>query len=274
MDIPTIEDKIEEYAGLPTIVPRFSWEVRMSSHFLLHYHIEFSDADDALFDELLSECEKIYDEIVQFLEIKLRSKQEEILAQTRLIFFTVKTRCNGSYGGFRDNHTLFFLFDPKHDPRYMTRIRHEITHWVWGRLYGEAPPLFQEGIADYAEIMSATSANVAEFLETHSMDIEPVPPLCELALTENFWKHNEGLHQNRYNLMYQVGGLWIQFLVEKWGWDKLRSLFLISDYKDSDIVENFAKVYGKTLADVDVQWRREILERLNLSESAIKSRLH
>ena len=74
--------------------------------------------------------------------------------------------------------------------------------------------------------------------------------------------------------MYQVGGLWIQFLVEEWGWDKLRSLFLISDYKDSNIVENFAKVYGKTLADVDVQWRREISERLNLSESAIKSRLH
>ena len=59
-----------------------------------------------------------------------------------------------------------------------------------------------------------------------------------------------------------VSSLWIHFLVERWGWDKLKSLFLISDYEDRNIVDNFSKVYGQKLEDVDAEWRHFLSSRL------------
>jgi len=106
--------------------------------------------------------------------------------------------------------------------------------------------------------MSAPGADVSELSDTGSMEVEQVPPLCDLALTENFWAYNEKLRQKASGQpLYRVARLWIHFLVEKWGWDKLRSLFLISDYEDGNIVDNFAQVYGQTLVDADAEWRRE-----------------
>jgi hypothetical protein len=249
---------VQSEGWVQRIASSLQWEVRLSRRFLLHCYIDFHDEDDALFTSFLQECEQICDQVEQFLQIEPRSKQEKLLMQSRFILFVVKTRSSRTFGSLPDPHTMFYLLDPRQDPNYMRRFRHEIAHWVWGHLYGEAPPLFQEGVATYADSMSEPGADASEFLRRHPLDVEQLPPLCDLALTENFWSYNaeSGRHASGQPL-YVVASLWIHFLVEKWGWDKLKHLFLISDYEDHAIADHFSEVYGRALGDVDVEWRRE-----------------
>jgi len=81
------------------------------------------------------------------------------------------------------------MMDPKDDPDYMVRFRHEYAHWVWSRMYGSAPSLFHEGLATYAEKMSVPGADIHEFLDS-GLSVDEIPALKEIAFNEGFWKHD------------------------------------------------------------------------------------
>jgi len=230
----------------PELVSSIQWETRLSDHFVLHYYIDAHDEEDARFDSLLTDLETIYGELEEFFEIKTGSKQEKLALQTRLVCFVVKTRTERTFGSLTDPHILFFLYDPKKVPEYMDRFRHEVAHWVWGRVYGEAPPLFQEGVAVYAEKMSAGDRKISDFLTSSGVNIEKIPPLSEVAIGENFWKHRG---------MYTVGSLWVHYLVQRYGWDTLKQLFLHSDFEDPEILEHFEKVYGDKVEVIESDWK-------------------
>ena len=75
----------------------------------------------------------------------------------------------------------------------------------------------------------------------------------EIAINDNFWQHKG---------MYTAGSFLIHYLVEKWGWDKLKRLFLISDFEDTEINEHFHQVYGLSLETVDTEWRQFLRTKL------------
>ena len=231
---------------LPSFVSSISWQSRLLPHFLVHYHNDFQDIDDNMPDTLLNEFEKIHKQLLQFFHIEPQSKQERIALQTRFTFFIIHTKTDRSFGSLTDPFVLFYFLDTQQDPNYMNRFRHEIAHMIWGRSYGEAPPLFQEGVAVYAEYMSNPDANHSDFLNPTSIDIEQIPRLSEIAITENFWKHQS---------LYTISGIWIYFLIEKWGWDKLKALFLLSQYEDPEIANHFYQIYGQKLEEVEIEWR-------------------
>ncbi len=230
----------------PRIVSATNWQNRISPNYMLHYYIDVHDEDDIMFDSLAEQSEKMYSQLNEFFEMKADSKQEILAQQTRLLCFIIKTRTNTTFGFMVDPHTLFFYLDTKQTPDYLEKFRHEYAHWVWTRLYGEAPSLFGEGLATYAEKMSNPELNISIFPDK-KVDLENIPPLQEIAINDNFWQHKG---------MYTAGSLLIHFLVEKWGWDRLKSLFLISNFDDSEINEHFQEVYGQSLEKTDTEWRQ------------------
>ena len=48
----------------------------------------------------------------------------------------------------------------------------------------------------------------------------------------------------------------MKFLVSNWGWDKLKLLFLESDYEDPLIQEHFKEIYGYSLEDMDDPFKK------------------
>jgi hypothetical protein len=64
--------------------------------------------------------------------------------------------------------------------------------------------------------------------------------------------------------MYTAGSLLIHFLVEKWGWNKLKNLFLISDFEDPKINDHFQEIYGQSLEKIEIEWRQFL--KTNLGE--------
>jgi hypothetical protein len=107
-------------------------------------------------------------------------------------------------------------------------------------------------LATYAEKLSDPESDINIF-HNKNIDLDNIPPLKEIAITDNFWRHKG---------MYTAGSMLIYYLIEKWGWDKLKNLFLISEFEDPDIEKHFFEVYDTSLDAVDIEWREFLRTKL------------
>lgn len=235
----------------PELTGSLSWQILLSEHFVLHYYHDAVHSH-AFQGELFDAMERLYTEVTEFLIPPPRSKQERISVQGRCSCFIVHTDSARTFGTLEDSNTLFYLMDPNRYPEYLPRLRHEIAHLVWGRLYGEAPPLFNEGLAVYAEHMSTPDADFGSLLAHDTLLLDDIPPLVKIADNDGFWK---------YGPFYGVGGVFVHYLVESYGWDALRRFFLASDYDDPDVLSHFAEVYSRDLMSADADWREYLRAR-------------
>jgi hypothetical protein len=229
--------------GLPDLVKALLWQSRLSAHFVVNYHDD-TGADDDLLDTLSGACGSICTELVAWMQLPTRSKQARIALERRLIIYVIRTTSPITFGSIESPGVLFYLLDPLQDPDYLVKFQHEIAHLVWGRSYGEAPPLFNEGVAVYAEPAHRAGRPAV-------LPVAGLPSLVDLVHTDRFWDaYRTGLP------VYGASGLWVRYLVERWGWERLGTLFLASEYGDPEILEHFASVYGCDLATAEVGWQR------------------
>jgi hypothetical protein len=63
---------------------------------------------------------------------------------------------------------------------------------------------------------------------------------------DGFWKHKG---------MYTVSGLWIHFLVNDSGWDRLKTFFLSSHFEDEQVTDHFEQVYAEELDATESRWK-------------------
>jgi hypothetical protein len=246
---------------LPGLVETLPWRSRLTRHFLLQCY-DHTQADHAFTDSLAELLERIHTELTAFFGIAARTKQERLILQGRLTCFVIHIRYEltpgmtvRTFGTVLTPQSLFDLIDPEANPYYEQHLRHEISHLVWGRLYSEAPALFNEGLAVYAENVSAPNATLDAFFDANADVLAQSPPLADIAFNDNFWRHDE-------STMYRLGGVLVAYLVERWGWEKLRDLFLVSDYEDPDILDHFSEVYGQELSAVDTELRQYLASRM------------
>jgi hypothetical protein len=225
------------------------WQIRLTTHFSIHYYHD-AGRNQAFLDALTLDLERLHSEVTNFLPCEKLSNQAMPQDESRLecsILHTSSPRTFGSVDG--SNYRLFYLLDTKHDPEYLERLRHEIVHMLWGRRHGEAPPLFTEGIAVYAEHFSAPNADINVFLQRAPSVLANTPPLVDIADTQTFWERGS---------FYTAGGLFVWYLIDRWGWEHLGQLFELSCYCDMNILDHFYEVYQEDLFTVDVEWRRHL----------------
>ncbi|HEC43292.1 MAG TPA: hypothetical protein ENI20_10730 [Bacteroides sp.] len=251
----TVLEAMESW--MPTLVSSLNWNTQMSSNIILNYYIDHSDENDGIFEDFLAESDKIIADLETFFELEQLNKQGRLASASRLNCFVIKVKSDFTFGTLPDPHLLFYYLDPERDPKYMQRFRHEYAHWTFGRIYGEAPSLFYEGVATYAEKMSGKNPDAVKFRDI-SFQLEDVPPINELADNDSFWKCKNN---------YTISALFIDFLVSKWGWAPLKDLYLSSDYDDPDIQNHFREVYGLSMEEVEPDWRNYLESGQELSFS-------
>ena len=156
-------------------------------------------------------------------------------------------RSERTFGTF-GNGSLFYLLDTEQDPGYLRKIRHEMTHWIWGKFYGEAPALLNEGLATYSDTLSQKGADIYD-LYKNLAPIESVPSLAKILQSEEFWK--AGGH-------YRIGATLIHFLILTWGIKKLKTLFLRTEYNDETIETTMEKLYSISISELDESWRSSV----------------
>jgi len=223
----------------------------MSPHFLLHSYCDLPA--EAVVDQMFIDAlEQMHAELAAFLSLSAHTKHERISLETTFTCFILQINASRQFGEILSPNVLFYLLNPTvdhlHSKFHMTRLRHELAHLLWGQTYGEAPPLFMEGLAEYAgyqgsaeELAAPVKARLAE-----------VPPLTEIVLADDYWKRE-------WSDRYGASGAWVQYLVERWGWEKLKTLFLLTDYRDTQIRDHFEQVYAQKLETIEADWRDGVM---------------
>lgn len=233
---------------LPVLVQNLDWRSRITEHFIINYHQD-PEVEGILDNPFLDSIERIYNELSALLPLEPQTNQGKSLMNSRVVIFIAHTRSKRTFGTLIDPNTLFYLLDTMQDPEYLRRLRHEIAHILWVKLHGEAPALLNEGIAVYAEHMSVPGCNLESLLKHDQLIMENIPPLAEIILSDEFYERGP---------YYGLGGLFVHYLIERWGWESLCRLFMQTDYRDSDIALHFAEVYGESLHDTETDWRNYI----------------
>ncbi|MCE5324751.1 hypothetical protein LLG46_15760 [bacterium] len=224
----------------------------MSPHFLLHSYCDLPV--EAVVDQtFIDALEQMHVELTAFLSLSTHTKHERISLKTTFTCFIVQINASRQFGSICSPNVLFYVMNPivapLHSEFHMLRFRHELTHLLWGQAYGEAPPLFMEGLAEYAGYLGAADELKLPVMAT----LTEVPPLADIAIADDYWKHG-GV------ALYRASGAWVQYLVERWGWEKLKQLFLLTEYTDTQIQDHFAQVYAQKLETVEADWRNHILK--------------
>ena len=228
-------------------IAAIQWEIRTSPHFLLHSYCDLP-AEEVVDQTFINALEQMHVELAAFLSLSAQNKHERISLETTFTFFIVQINASRQFGSIGSPNVLFYVMNPTvdglHSDFHMLRFRHELTHLLWGQAYGEAPPLFMEGLAEYAGYRGAAD----ELTIPVKAKLAEVPPLTDIALTDDYWKHGGGS-------LYRASGAWVKYLVERWGWEKLKTLFLLTEYTDTQIRDHFAQVYDQKLETVEADWR-------------------
>ena len=191
-------------------------------------------------------------ELTAFLSLSAHTKRERISLETTFTCFILQTNASRQFGEILSPNVLFYVMNPTigslHSEFHMGRFRHELAHLLWGQAYGEAPPLFMEGLAEYAGYRGVADELTVPVMAT----LTEVPPLTDIVLADGYWKHGG-------SSLYRASGAWVQYLVERWGWEMLKTLFLLTDNRDTQIRDHFEQVYAQKLETIEADWRDGVM---------------
>ena len=132
-------------------------------------------------------------------------------------------------------------------------LTHETIHVLWGAEVGEAPSLFNEGVAVYFQALLAPSPD--EVLHTLARTWADVigsgkVSLRDLCRNEFFWR---GHHQDRGlppGAFYHVGGALVGYLVRVRSVGLLREIFLHSHYRDEQLALTLERLTGTPVEEL------------------------
>lgn len=229
---------------LPRVAATTSWRTGLSRHFLLLYHAEPGVIPIDL-DAFLANCEEIYGQVAHFFGNN-GCNLSTVAAGRHLSMLVIHARSPLTFGSVTGTDTLLYLLDTIQDPDYLSRFRHEISHFVWGVHHGEAPGLLNEGVAVVSENMSQPGRS-EEALFRDMPPLDQVPPLSELCHNDSFFAKGTA--------NYKAAGTLVRFFAERLGWSRLGQLFQASSFDDPGISDRLSLAFGLPLEDIDREWR-------------------
>lgn len=112
-----------------------------------------------------------------------------------------------------------------------------VLHTSILRQYGYSPPFLSEGWAGYLSFAYYDMKNIIK--ENKNV------PVTNLLNTNNYL-------QAPPTLADRTASTFVKFLIDQYGFDKFRNLYEISN--DLNLPDKFTEVYGKTPADIELQW--------------------
>ncbi len=136
------------------------------------------------------------------------------------------------------------------DPQVLDHVTHEMIHYVWSVNVGEAPSLLNEGIATYFECVLSTDAAVgrARIKSSWQKYAAATAPgfLRRLCRNDSFWSTRAA-----GNPMYSVGAELVAFLLDNYGMQNLRQIFLRSHFDDDHLDRHIQEVIGESVDEIE-----------------------
>lgn len=123
-------------------------------------------------------------------------------------------------------------------------LQHESFHILWEGLVGHSGgnEFFAEGIQTYYQFMRDT-VNYTNALAVAQKHIDfDITNLVLRGNMQDFWG---GPSENGWPIAYSIAGLFVKSLIDQWGLDKFKQLYVIEDKETA-----FKNIYSRTTAEV------------------------
>lgn len=131
-------------------------------------------------------------------------------------------------------------------------IKHEGFHALWEQSVGlSINAFFSEGIQEYFQWGNDTTiVNInREILKRHNnYDFTDLVMKGEI---QNFWG---GPAENNWPIAYPLSGLFVKYLVDKWGLEAFKEMYVIEDKSNA-----FRKTYNKSAEELILDFRKNAL---------------
>ncbi|MCX6306491.1 MAG: hypothetical protein NT040_16125 [Bacteroidetes bacterium] len=133
-------------------------------------------------------------------------------------------------------------------------IKHEGFHAIWEESVGlSINSFFSEGIQEYYQWGPDTSIanNNLKMLKKH-LDYD-MTDLVVKGDMQTFWG---GPAENNWPIAYPLSGLFVKYLVDTWGLEKFKEMYVIED-------KNIAckKIYNKSVGEIITDFRNNVLNK-------------
>ena len=130
-------------------------------------------------------------------------------------------------------------------------LTHEGVHFIFNSNSGSQNAFFNEGIpASFALFQHPERiANDCKLIKDN-LEIQDL-----ITGKTEFWK---GPYRNGQCLSYPISGLFIKFLIDKYGIDKLKRF-----YQCPDVTEGFKTIYNMELPMVVMEWKNFVMSNIN-----------
>ncbi len=213
----------------------------IEAHFSCKYNaiIQFQVTIDSLIDSFTEFC-GLYkvSRPSQKLKFFIHSDQSEI----NIVSGDPKP---GTTGGFVTDSMIHTVGIDKE------LLTHEGVHFIFNSNSRSQNSFFNEGIP-----MSFTLFEHHERITTDCKLIQDNLEIQDLITGKTtFWR---GPYKNGQCLSYPISGLFVKFLIDKYGIDKLRNF-----YQCSDIIEGFKTTYNMELSMALTEWKSFVMSNIN-----------
>lgn len=129
-------------------------------------------------------------------------------------------------------------------------LTHEGIHFIFNSGSGSQNAFFNEGIpSSFALFQHPERITYDSRLIKDNLEIQDL-----IAGKTEFWK---GPYKNGQCLSYPISGLFIKFLIDRYGIDKLKRF-----YQFTDVTGGFKTVYGLELPDAVTDWKNFVLRNI------------
>ncbi len=133
-------------------------------------------------------------------------------------------------------------------------VKHEGFHALWDKSVGlSINAFFSEGIQEYylwGNDTAIVNSNIEILKKYVDYDFTDLVLKGEI---QNFWG---GPAENNWPIAYPLSGLFVKYLVEKWGIEPFKNMYIIEDKTVA-----FRKTYNKSAEELILDFRKDVLNK-------------
>ncbi|MEP7356933.1 MAG: hypothetical protein ABI847_06805 [Anaerolineales bacterium] len=225
----------------PEPEPEAEWATAESDCCVFHYLTHTAAARDL--DTIRAQADAAFVHIEQVLGVQRQQK----------VVFTLASKLIG-HGGFASGEvTLSYLDRNPAASDLFTLFSHEGTHILDRQISNTRPTIMTEGLA----VFVAGGHFKAEPLQQRAaglLALNRYLPLRALA---------DGVYTAQHEIGYLEGGGFIQYLVERFGWDRFRAMYAAFQNAPSDsqmLDAGLQAQYGEGLDALEAEWLDSLAE--------------
>ena len=136
-------------------------------------------------------------------------------------------------------------------------IVHENAHKLFSDNLGDNTSFISEGIAMYAEA-EATDKMANHISTLNYLKQQRLFPL------ENMMNFNIGQFPEETAVAYPASGSFVGFIIEVYGMDSFKRLYLHKYDTNNDRMSRWNDVYGKTIGNLELEWHKWLFSKVSV----------